>query len=311
MTTNNNNNVAADFGDTTLTKVFVGGLAWETPNDAFRDHFRKYGQILEAVIISDKLSGKSKGYGFVTFKDPEAAKKACEDSTPLIINGRRANCNLAFLGARRTRSSSTSSPPQGTQIHLFRCMHCHIIIILITALLLNDSLIKLNEWPFVMLFAGGSNGGGLLKNNVVSNTPDNHVQRYYHPAGTTALPFHQHTLPFYGYPPTYIMTDMNYIYNYNQKLCYGSGGAYMNGHHLSHVYPRQAMVGANTLMPMYPVYQYHHPTETIGLPANNFYQTPAWQTGPVPIGIMSKPSSTIPNAGASRHNTYNPVNVYL
>ena len=62
---NNNNNNVGEFGDTTLTKVFVGGLAWETPKDALKDHFEKYGQILEAVIISDKHTGKSKGYGFV------------------------------------------------------------------------------------------------------------------------------------------------------------------------------------------------------------------------------------------------------
>jgi len=125
----------AAFGDTTLTKVFVGGLAWETHKDTLREHFERYGDILEAVIISDKLTGRSKGYGFVsppllplhpfplllvsalstkrsdpqpacmhtarqvTFKEADAAKKACEDATP-VINGRRANCNLASLGAK-------------------------------------------------------------------------------------------------------------------------------------------------------------------------------------------------------------------
>ena len=57
----------------------------------------------------------------MTFKEAKAAKKACEDSTNLIINGRRANCNLAFLGAHRPKSSSNVSPPppqpQGTQIN--------------------------------------------------------------------------------------------------------------------------------------------------------------------------------------------------
>nr|GFC54224.1 probable RNA-binding protein ARP1 isoform X2 [Tanacetum cinerariifolium] len=113
MTNNNNNNgggvVVGPFGDTTLTKVFVGGLAWETPKDAMRDHFEKYGDILEAVIISDKTTGRSKGYGFVTFKEPESAKKACEDPSP-VINGRRANCNLASLGARRQRSLTVVPP---------------------------------------------------------------------------------------------------------------------------------------------------------------------------------------------------------
>lgn len=55
------------FGDTTLTKVFVGGLAWETQKEVLRHHFDKYGDILEAVIIFDKLTGRSKGYGFVIY----------------------------------------------------------------------------------------------------------------------------------------------------------------------------------------------------------------------------------------------------
>ncbi|KAH7301317.1 hypothetical protein KP509_23G019900 [Ceratopteris richardii] len=85
--------------DTTYTKIFVGGLAWETSRDAMRRHFEQYGEILEAVVIADKITGRSKGYGFVTFKDPEAARRACADPTP-IIDGRRANCNLASIGAR-------------------------------------------------------------------------------------------------------------------------------------------------------------------------------------------------------------------
>ena len=53
------------FGDTTLTKVFVGGLAWETPSEGLRQHFERYGDILEAVVITDRVTGRSKGYGFV------------------------------------------------------------------------------------------------------------------------------------------------------------------------------------------------------------------------------------------------------
>ncbi|RRT77325.1 hypothetical protein B296_00028871 [Ensete ventricosum] len=52
------------FGDTTLTKVFVGGLAWETPTEELHRYFEQFGEILEAVIISDKITGRSKGYGF-------------------------------------------------------------------------------------------------------------------------------------------------------------------------------------------------------------------------------------------------------
>ncbi|CAI9115305.1 OLC1v1016171C1 [Oldenlandia corymbosa var. corymbosa] len=88
------------FGDTTFTKVFVGGLAWETQSDTMRRYFEQFGDILEAVVITDKNTGRSKGYGFVTFRDPESARRACADPTP-IIDGRRANCNLASLGRPR------------------------------------------------------------------------------------------------------------------------------------------------------------------------------------------------------------------
>lgn len=88
------------FGDTTLTKVFVGGLAWETQSEMLRRHYEQYGDILEAVVITDKNTGRSKGYGFVTFRDPEAARRACVDPSP-FIDGRRANCNLASLGRPR------------------------------------------------------------------------------------------------------------------------------------------------------------------------------------------------------------------
>ncbi|KAK9270579.1 hypothetical protein L1049_026160 [Liquidambar formosana] len=88
------------FGDTTYTKVFVGGLAWETQSETLRRHFEQFGEILEAVVIADKNTGRSKGYGFVTFRDPESARRACTDPTP-FIDGRRANCNLASLGRPR------------------------------------------------------------------------------------------------------------------------------------------------------------------------------------------------------------------
>lgn len=54
------------FGDTTYTKVFVGGLAWETQSETLHRYFQQFGEILEAVVITDKQTGRSKGYGFVS-----------------------------------------------------------------------------------------------------------------------------------------------------------------------------------------------------------------------------------------------------
>lgn len=71
---NNNNNMTVSggggggqFGDTTYTKVFVGGLAWETHKETMKKYFEQFGDILEAVVITDKSTGRSKGYGFVCY----------------------------------------------------------------------------------------------------------------------------------------------------------------------------------------------------------------------------------------------------
>ncbi|CAN1309516.1 Probable RNA-binding protein ARP1 [Linum perenne] len=94
--------------DTTFTKLFVGGLAWETQRETLRRYFEQFGEIIEAVVITDKNTGRSKGYGFVTFKDPESAMRACQNPSP-VIDGRRANCNLASLGAtNKTRPAIPS-----------------------------------------------------------------------------------------------------------------------------------------------------------------------------------------------------------
>lgn len=52
--------------DTTWTKLFVGGLPYHTTDKSLRDHFSVYGEIEEAVVITDRQTGKSRGYGFVS-----------------------------------------------------------------------------------------------------------------------------------------------------------------------------------------------------------------------------------------------------
>ena len=52
--------------DTTYTKIFVGGLPYHTTDETLRKHFDVYGQIEEAVVITDRQTGKSRGYGFVS-----------------------------------------------------------------------------------------------------------------------------------------------------------------------------------------------------------------------------------------------------
>lgn len=85
--------------DTTFTKIFVGGLPYHTTDETLRAFFLKFGDIEEAVVINDRSTGKSRGYGFVTMVRKEDAEEAVKDPNP-TIDGRRANVNLAYMGAK-------------------------------------------------------------------------------------------------------------------------------------------------------------------------------------------------------------------
>lgn len=95
--------------DTTWTKLFVGGLPYHTTDKSLREHFSIYGDIEEAVVITDRQTNKSRGYGFVIMGNRASAERACKDPNP-IIDGRKANVNLAILGAK-PRGNITSGFP--------------------------------------------------------------------------------------------------------------------------------------------------------------------------------------------------------
>ncbi|CAG9800241.1 unnamed protein product [Chironomus riparius] len=95
--------------DTTWTKLFVGGLPYHTTDKSLREHFSVYGDIEEAVVITDRQTNKSRGYGFVIMGDRLSAERACKDPNP-IIDGRKANVNLAILGAKPRGNLATGFP---------------------------------------------------------------------------------------------------------------------------------------------------------------------------------------------------------
>lgn len=83
--------------DTTQRKLFIRGLGWETTTDGLRSLFSAYGEIEEAVVIMDKATGKSKGYGFVTFKHVDGALLALREPSKKI-DGRVTVTQLAAAG---------------------------------------------------------------------------------------------------------------------------------------------------------------------------------------------------------------------
>ncbi|XP_013707380.1 heterogeneous nuclear ribonucleoprotein 1 [Brassica napus] len=56
-------------------KLFIGGISWETTEDRLRDYFQSFGEVLEAVIMKDRSTGRARGFGFLVFADPNVAER--------------------------------------------------------------------------------------------------------------------------------------------------------------------------------------------------------------------------------------------
>lgn len=85
------------------TKIFVGGLSWQTSDVAFRDYFAAFGEVESAVVMRTG-EGKSRGFGFVIFKEPHTVQQVLK-TRDLELDGRKIDCKPAVakedLDARR------------------------------------------------------------------------------------------------------------------------------------------------------------------------------------------------------------------
>lgn len=96
--------------DLTQRKLFIRGLGWDTSNEGLRSLFSTYGDLEEAVVILDKVTGKSKGYGFVTFKHVDGALLALKEPSKKI-DGRMTVTQLAAPGASGPVANAAPPPP--------------------------------------------------------------------------------------------------------------------------------------------------------------------------------------------------------
>ncbi|GFZ10135.1 RNA-binding protein 1 [Actinidia rufa] len=66
------------------SKLFVGGISRETSQDTLRNHFGKYGAVVDSVIARDRTTGSHRGFGFVSFSDSSAVERALQDSHVIL-----------------------------------------------------------------------------------------------------------------------------------------------------------------------------------------------------------------------------------
>ncbi|MGB0590315.1 MAG: RNA recognition motif domain-containing protein [Myxococcota bacterium] len=93
------------------SKLFVGGLAWATTDGTLKAHFDQCGEVTEAKVITDRETGRSRGFGFVTFTDEESALSAKEQLHGTELDGRTIRVDTAT--ARPPRSGGGGGGGRG------------------------------------------------------------------------------------------------------------------------------------------------------------------------------------------------------
>lgn len=81
-------------------KLFVGGLSWGTDDQGLRVAFERFGEVIEAKVITDRDTNRSRGFGFVSFTDATAGKDAMAEMDGATLDGRTIRVNEAQAKSR-------------------------------------------------------------------------------------------------------------------------------------------------------------------------------------------------------------------
>jgi RNA recognition motif-containing protein len=77
------------------TKLFVGGLSWDTTTEDLRTAFAKFGAVSDVAVVLDRATGRSRGFGFVTFEAANDAMEAIKAMNGAELDGRTLKVNAA------------------------------------------------------------------------------------------------------------------------------------------------------------------------------------------------------------------------
>ena len=76
-------------------KLYIGGLPYSTTEDSLREAFAKVGEVESATVITDRMTGRSRGFGFVNMPNDAEADKAVETMNGTTLEGRTITVNEA------------------------------------------------------------------------------------------------------------------------------------------------------------------------------------------------------------------------
>jgi len=91
------------------TKLFVGNLSFNTTENALHDAFAAHGNVVEAVLMMDRVTNRPRGFGFVTMGSPEDAQKAISALNGASLDGRNLTVNEAKPREERPRTHGGGS----------------------------------------------------------------------------------------------------------------------------------------------------------------------------------------------------------
>lgn len=94
-------------------RLFVGGLSWNTDEAELRAAFERFGEIEDVKVITDRETGRSRGFGFVGFVDGASAKKAMEEMDGSELDGRSIRVNEAEERPPRRDGGGGGGGPRG------------------------------------------------------------------------------------------------------------------------------------------------------------------------------------------------------
>jgi len=77
------------------TKLFVGNLSFNTTENDLQDAFAAHGQVVEATLMMDRMTGRSRGFAFITYSTPDEAQKAIAAMHGAQLDGRALTVNIA------------------------------------------------------------------------------------------------------------------------------------------------------------------------------------------------------------------------
>ena len=92
------------------TKLFVGNLSFNTTENDLHDAFAAHGTVVEANLMMDRMSGKPRGFGFVTMSTPEEAQKAIDALNGASLDGRNLTVNIARPKEERPGGGGSRGP---------------------------------------------------------------------------------------------------------------------------------------------------------------------------------------------------------